>query len=232
LRIEKALDRITGSAGFLLILLLVLSCPGFLVATLAQGAATVMAARLQQRYAAVTSVSADFRQRYHAPGIDQEESGTFWMKKPGLMRWEYRNPETKLFISDGRQTYLYTPADRQVMVGRFSASELRSTPLEFLLGRGDILKSFRVSIEPDDRPTVEGTVLLRLLPVDPDPDYAYFVLECDSGTFDLRRIVVREGTGNTSEFLMTNLQTNVPTDSKRFDFKIPKGVEVIRVDEK
>ncbi len=232
MRIERALDRITGSTGFLLFLLIGLSCPGFLVSTLAQGAATVVAARVQQRYAAVSTVSADFRQNYHAPGIDMEESGTFWMKKPGLMRWEYRNPESKLFISDGRQTYLYTPADRQVMVSRFSASELHSTPLEFLLGRGDILKSFRVSIEPEDKPRAEGTFLLRLVPIDPDPSYAYFVLECDSRTFDLRRIVVREGTGNTSEFLLTNLQTNLRTDNIRFDFKIPKGVEVIRVDEK
>jgi outer membrane lipoprotein carrier protein len=232
LHIERALDRITGSTGFLLILLLALSCPGFLISTLAQGAATVMAAKVQQRYSAVTTVRADFRQNYRAPGIEMEESGTLWMKKPGLMRWEYQSPEPKLFISDGRQTYLYTPADRQVMVSRFSPSELHSTPLEFLLGRGDILRSFRVSIEPGDKPRVEGTFMLRLVPVDPDPNYAYFLLECDSRTFDLRRIVVRESTGNTSEFLLTNLQTNIQTDSKRFDFKIPKGVEVIRVDEK
>jgi len=79
---------------------------------------------------------------------------------------------------------------------------------------------------------VEGDVLLRLMPVEPDPNYAYFVLECDPTTFDLCRIVIRESAGNTSEFVLTNLQTNVQVDNKRFDFKIPKGVEVIRVDQK
>jgi len=154
------------------------------------------------------------------------------MKKPGLMRWEYRDPETKLFISDGRETYLYTPEDRQVLVSRFRPSELHSTPLEFLLGRGDILKNFAVSREDQIKPKVEGTVLLKLVPVESDPNYEYFVLECDAKTFDLRRIVIRESGGNMSEFLLTNLQANIPVDNKRFDFKIPKGVEVIHLDEK
>jgi outer membrane lipoprotein carrier protein len=191
-----------------------------------------LVAKVQQRYAAVTSVSADFRQTYRAPGVDMNESGTFWMKKPGLMRWEYREPETKLFVADGRDTYLYNPQDRQVMVRRFNASELHSTPLQFLLGRGDILKSFYVSRETESAARIQGTVLLRLVPREPDPNYAYFDLECDQNTFDLRRILVRERTGNTSEFLLTNLVTNPKIEDKKFEFKTPKGAEVIRLDDK
>ncbi len=48
----------------------------------------------------------------------------------------------------------------------------------------------------------------------------------------MRRIVIREQTGSVSEFLLTNLQTNVRVDNRQFEFKIPKGVEVIRLDEK
>jgi outer membrane lipoprotein carrier protein len=224
LRIEKA--SIAGLTGLAVLL------SGAAFSAPAQQSAAEAATRLQQRYAAVTSIAADFQQNYHAPGVDIAESGVFWMKKPGLMRWEYRDPEIKLFVSDGRETYLYRPEDRQVLVSRFSPAELHSTPLEFLLGRGDILKSFRVSAETQIRPRVEGDVLLRLMPVEPDPNYAYFVLECDPTTFDLCRIVIRESAGNTSEFVLTNLQTNVQVDNKRFDFKIPKGVEVIRVDQK
>ena len=197
-----------------------------------QQSVSELVAGLQRRYASVNTVRADFRQTYRAPGVDMVESGTFWMKKPGLMRWEYRDPETKLFVADGRETYLYTPLDRQVMVRRFSASDLHSTPLQFLLGRGDILKSFEVAAEREIQPRVEGTVLLRLAPVEYDPNYSYFVLECDAATFDLRRIVIRERTGSISEFLLTNLQTNARIDNRQFEFKIPKGVEVIRLDEK
>jgi outer membrane lipoprotein carrier protein len=180
----------------------------------------------------VSSVTAGFEQTYRGPGVVQTEAGVLFMKKPGLMRWEYREPEIKLFIADGRNSYLYTPEDRQVLVSRLSAAELRGTPLQFLLGRGRIMESFLPSWETELKPRVEGTVLLRLAPRTPEPSYAYVVLECDERTYDLRRIVIREATGNTSEFLLTNLQTNVRIDDKKFQFKIPKGVEVIQVDEK
>jgi chaperone LolA len=189
-------------------------------------------ARLQARYASVSSVTATFEQTYHGPGVEQTEAGVLFMKKPGLMRWEYREPERKLFVADGRNSYLYAPEDRQVLVSRLSADELRSTPLQFLLGRGRIMESFVASWESELKPRVEGTVLLRLAPRTPEPSYAYVVLECDESTYDLRRIVIREATGNTSEFLLTNLQTNVRIDDNKFQFRIPKGVEVIRVDEK
>jgi len=187
---------------------------------------------LQKRYASVTSVSADFEQTYRAPGIVQTESGTLYMKKPGLMRWEYRTPEEKLFVADGRDTYLYVPEDRQVLVRRYTSEELQSTPLQFLLGRGRILESFEVSAEVEIQARIEGTALMRLVPRQSDPGYAWMAIEFDERTFDLRRLVIREHTGNTSEFFLTNVRTNIRMDSRQFSFKIPKGVEVIHMDEK
>jgi outer membrane lipoprotein carrier protein len=189
-------------------------------------------AALQQRYATVDSIRADFSQTYRAPGIDETESGTLYMKKPGLMRWEYRHPEIKLFVADGRDTYLYTPEDRQVLVQRFTAADLHSTPLEFLLGRGDILRSFDASWEPDAGSKAAGFISLRLVPRSAQADYAYLVLDCDPGSYDISRIVIHELGGNTSQFVLSNVKTNIKIDSKQFEFKIPKGVEVVHLDEK
>lgn len=189
-------------------------------------------AGLEARYTGVASVTADFEQTYRGPGVLQREAGVFYMKKPGLMRWEYRKPAVKLFVADGRTSYLYTPEERQVLVSPLGDEELRSTPLQFLLGRGRILESFAVSWETELEPSAGGTVLLRLVPRSPEPSYAYVVLECDRATYELRRVVVREPTGNTSEFLLANLRTNVRIDSGKFRFKIPAGVEVVRLEVK
>ena len=197
-----------------------------------EGDPAAAVASLQARYAAVESVTADFEQTYHAPGIEQTESGVLFMKKPGLMRWEYREPEEKLFVADGRDSYLYVPADRQVMVRRFSPEELHSTPLQFLLGRGDIAQSYEVSWEKNFQQRAAGTLALHLTPRRPEAEYAYLVLEFEQRIFDLRRILVKELTGNTSEFFLTNLKTNVRLADNLFQFKIPKGVEVVRIDEK
>jgi outer membrane lipoprotein carrier protein len=184
---------------------------------------------LQRHYAAVETVKGNFRQTYRAPGIHREESGSFWLKRPGLMRWEYHVPEEQLFVADGKQSYLYVPRDRQVTIQPFAAADLHSTPLEFLLGSGDIKKSFEVSWEVEFKPTEAGTLMIRLVPHQKDAGYAFLVLEPDARTFDLRRIAIREATGSTSEFLLSNVSTNVRVDTTLFRFKTPKGVEEIRL---
>ncbi len=55
------------------------------------------------------------------------------------------------------------------------------------------------------------------------------VFELDQATYDVRRLVIRERTGNTSEFVFTDVKTNMAIDNKKFQFKIPKGAEVIRL---
>lgn len=187
-------------------------------------------ASLERRYQAVSSLTAGFTQTYRAPGIETTESGVLAMKRPALMRWEYRSPEPKLFVADGKKAYLYTPADRQVMVTPLSERDLRSTPLEFLLGRVSLARGFRGAPERELRPRLEGTSLIRLEPRAPQPDYEFVVLEFDSRTFDIRRLVVREATGGSSDFLFTDLATNVRLDDGQFHFRVPRGVEVIELD--
>ena len=184
---------------------------------------------LQQRYASVETVRGDFQQTYRAPGISQEESGEFWLRKPGLMRWEYRSPEEQVFVADGTESFLYVPKDRQVTVQPFSVADLHNTPLEFLLGSGNINKSFTASWETEFKPRAEHTLLIRLTPRGAGGEYSFLVLELDSKTFDLRRIAMREPGGSTTEFLFTNITINTKLNKKLFQFKRPKGVEEIRL---
>jgi len=194
----------------------------------AQNAETVVMA-LERRYASVKTVTGGFQQTYRGPGIDQLESGSFWLKRPGFMRWEYRQPEEKLFIADGRESFLYVPEDRQVTIQPLLVSDMRGMPLELLLGAGKIRESFEVSWELEFRPKTESANLIRLTPARSDAEYSFLILELDPETSDIRRIVIRERTGNTSEFLLTDVITNPKIEDKKFQFKIPKGVEVIRL---
>jgi outer membrane lipoprotein carrier protein len=187
---------------------------------------------LQRRYANVQTIAASFQQSYRAAGIEQTESGVFWMKKPGLMRWEYQKPESKLFIADGVHFYLYLPEERQVQIRAFSRTELHNTPLQFLLGRGEIQKSFAVSRETELQRRIPGSILLRLEPRDSQQEYSHLTLECDSKTYELRRIVIHERLGSTSELLFSDMKTNVKIDAKKFKLEIPKNAEVIRLEEK
>lgn len=203
---------------------------GCLQSTHAQDLTLIMGG-MERRYASVQSATGHFQQTYRAPGIDQVESGEFWLKKPGLMRWEYNKPEEKLFIADGRECFLYVPQDRQVTVQPLSASDLRSTPLSFLLGEGNISKNYSLSRESEFRSIFNNTILLRLTPRRYEEMYVFLVLELDAASYEIRRVTLREHSGNTSEFLLSNVATNVKVEQKHFRFSPPRGVEVIRLTE-
>ena len=145
------------------------------------------------------------------------------------MRWECRQPEEKLFVLDGEESFHYIPEDYQVYVQPFSSADLRRTPLELLLGAVDIYKSYTFSWEENILPKYEHSCLIRLNSHKPEPGYSYLVLELDQGTYELRRLLIRETTGNTSEFLFANVKTNVKIEKNKFRFKPPKGVDVIKM---
>ncbi len=187
--------------------------------------------RFQQRHAAVETVTGNFQHHYRAPaqGIEQEESGVFWFKRPDLMRWESRQPEEKLFVVDGKESFHYIPLDYQVYVQPFTEADLHNTPLELLLGSVDIYKNYEVDWELNILPKAELNCLIRLTSRLPEPGYSYLVLELDQETWDLQRLIIKETTGNTSEFVFEEVKTNVKIDDRKFRFKPPDGVDVVQL---
>lgn len=184
---------------------------------------------MQRRYAAVQTISGFFRLSYSDQSIEQVESGEFWLKKPAFMRWEYRHPEEKLFIADGRETFFYVPMDRQVTVQSFTAEELLSTPLKFLLGGSDVEESFFIESGYEFGGEFEGTQTFRLIPKS-ETEYSFLILEIDEISFDLKRLAIREHSGNILEYVFTDLKTNVKVSDKKFRFKIPEDAEVHRME--
>src|ERR1017187_5932466 len=82
-----------------------------------------IAQAVDEHYDHLKSLQAEFTEGYRGAGMERTESGTLWLsksgralgglKKPGKMRWEYRSPREKLFVSDGRDAWFYVPGDRQ-----------------------------------------------------------------------------------------------------------------------
>ncbi|MDR0843021.1 MAG: outer membrane lipoprotein carrier protein LolA, partial [Acidobacteriota bacterium] len=181
----------------LLILLLSLGCAFASAANAAVAVAVdvdieAVIAGMERRYAQAETAVGSFRQVYRAPGMVQEESGVFKLKRPGLMRWEYQTPEAKLFVADGKECFLYAPRDRQVTVHPLTPADLKRTPLAFLLGGGNVRRDYRATVETEYKPTLSGTLLLRLTPVREDEEYAFVMLELDDKVYDIRRVVIRE----------------------------------------
>jgi len=186
---------------------------------------------MQRRYASVATVTGSFRLSSKIPGFEQQvESGEFWLKKPGKMRWEYRHPEGQIFVADGKETFFFVPQDNQVTVQSFTAEELQSTPLKFLLGSGDYRESFFIAPESEFIMESDGTQIIRLTPKN-ETEYSFLVLQIDKESSDLRRLTIQEQNGNTMEYLFTGLKTDVKVNDDTFLFEIPEGAEVLRIED-
>ena len=112
-----------------------------------------LAAAVDAHYNHLRSLEAEFTEVYRGSGMERTETGTLWLKKPGKMRWEYRSPREKLFVSDGKDAWFYVPDDRQAR--KTSAKKLEDvrSPLAFLLGKTKLEKELQgLSLAPDVAP--------------------------------------------------------------------------------
>src|SRR5215468_5619169 len=72
-----------------------------------------IARQVDSHYNRLRSLQTEFTETYRGNGMERVESGTLRLKKPGKMRWEYRSPREKLFVSDGKDAWFYVPEDKQ-----------------------------------------------------------------------------------------------------------------------
>ncbi len=183
---------------------------------------------LESHYNRLESLKAGFVQIYRSDeqAPPRQEAGTLYLKKPGRMRWEYAQPEVKLFLSDGKTIFFYVPQDRQVIrVPAKESADLR-TPLRFLLGRMNLKREFRVELAQDAAPLDPGNPVLRLLPKRNDERFRELLLEMD-GRERIRRLKILENDGAITEFRLFGEIPNPPLDNALFQFRIPPGVEMV-----
>jgi outer membrane lipoprotein carrier protein len=188
------------------------------------GVARGLIQRLEAHHARTTDLVARFTQSYRSGMLGREvvERGVVSVKRPGRMRWEYKDPEAKLFVSDGKTFYFYVPADRQVVVS--AQDEERSLAARLLSGRGGLLDEFEASL---DEPLEAGVFRLRLVPRRPQADVERAILDVEpSGR--IRSILLEDVQGNRTRFLFESVRENTGLRDGLFRFDVPAGVEVIR----
>jgi outer membrane lipoprotein carrier protein len=186
-----------------------------------------LASVVDAHYNHLRSLEAEFTEVYRGSGMDRTESGTLWLKKPGKMRWEYRSPKEKLFVSNGKDAWFYVPGDRQARKEAAKKLEDIRSPLAFLLGKTKLEKELRgLSIAPDIEPLTPGNTVLRGVPTALADQVGEIILEI---TPDGRivRLVMQGVDGASTEYRFTDQKENVAIADGRFDFRAPAGTEVV-----
>ena len=186
-----------------------------------------LARSVDDHYNHLRSLQADFTEIYRGEGAERVESGTLWLKKPRKMRWEYRSPKEKLFISDGQAVWFYLPAERQLRKTTLKKLDDLRSPLAFLLGKTKLENELQgLSKVVDQTPSVAGDTLLRGVPKAMAGQLSEVQLEV-SASNQIVRIILMETDGGTTEFRFSGWKENVELGDSRFRFTPPPGVETV-----
>jgi outer membrane lipoprotein carrier protein len=184
-----------------------------------------VASALQKKYDAIRDFTADFVQESEGGLLrkKQTERGVVQVKKPGKMRWDYKAPEPKVFVSDGRRIYLHVPADNQVIITPVPEQDQATTAVLFLVGKGNLARDFTVSYAEGGN---ADTYVLKLQPKLPERDYDWLQIEIDRRTLQIQSLSAADVQGGRSTFRFSNFKENAGLSDKTFEFKIPRGADV------
>lgn len=187
-----------------------------------------LAAKVQQRYNGIRDFQGDFVQTYEGGVLRTKttERGTVAIKRPGRMRFTYTKPERKEFVSDGARLYTHLVADKQVIVSPAPTAEDGDVPAMFLAGQSDLARDYTPSFTslPGAAP---GLLTLKLVPRSRTSEFESLGIGVDPKTLQIQFLTAVDKQGGRSSFAFTNLKENRGLSDKVFEFRMPRGVDVV-----
>jgi len=186
-------------------------------------------AEIQKRYEATNDLEANFSQEYIGKVMQRSQrgEGKVFFKKKGMMRWDYRSPNQKL-ISDGHTFWYYQPEENQVLV---SDATRMIREFGFLVGEGDLTRDFTLLNVNESSSQMKDAFVLEITPKEPHPAVSKLSLTVDKKAYVVVQIDVFDGLGNVTRTRFMNIKTNVGISDSFFQFTIPPGTEVLKMQE-
>ena len=133
--------------------------------------------------------------------------GTFYLRRPGRIRFEYEPPNTTLIVADGFWVGVYDTVDNSL--DRFPLSE---TPLDLLLRDRVNLRS-----EGAIRSIERSEGQLRVTAVDPDAaDQGSITMVFTDNPLELNQWIVVDGQGLATTVALSGARRNVRLDPNLF----------------
>ena len=190
------------------------------------GTAEELVRAVEKRYSGIRTLTASFTQTFRSGELGQAltERGRIFVRRPGQMRWDYREPEKKIFLVEpGGTTLSYLPADLRAVRARLPAE---APHLDLLMGRSDLLASFAASEVTLKDPAFPGSRAVKLVPRKPMDGIEMVYLEVEPRMMTVERVLVMDPFGNESDLVLDKVLENAVVKADVFDVRIPPGVSV------
>jgi outer membrane lipoprotein carrier protein len=191
--------------------------------------ADAVAERVQAFYNQTRTFQADFKQQYYIKLHDQMRTseGRVSFEKPGKMSWKYDQPNGNRVVSDGRLLKVYEAENQQMFEQPVNGSQYPAA-LAFLMGQGNLTKSFTFRLLDSATMKFENGWVLAGTPTDPTPAYQQVLLYVDAATAQVRRVLLLDAQGNRNRFDFEHPVVNLPVPPTEFNFSPPAGTQIVR----
>lgn len=187
--------------------------------------------RIQERYEDA-SIQAHFVQHRlsRLGSVMNSAEGEVYIEAPGRMRWEYAGSGQLMVVGgEGRDAYLYMPADNQVSVMQTDEITPAQYPWLYLAGRGSLRRDFRVEPVEWSTPLNRNNVQLELTPRRDASGIERLILEVDPLQATIARLVHFDNLRNTVDWQFHDVQFDVQLSDELFEFEIPAGAKKVYV---
>jgi outer membrane lipoprotein carrier protein len=183
---------------------------------------------VERKLRSLRSLQANFSQIYYSSSVSTplNEKGKFYFQKPDWMRWEYKDPEEKIFLYKEGTSLMYFPEDKEVIQSDLSKEKYESEILTLLSGQKNLKDDYTVEFSPFPSDS-QKTWKVKLTPKK-ESDYTHVLLEIDEKTWLIRKAIFFDWAGNKQEFQFSQIRTDVRFPRKVFELVLPPDVEIIK----
>ena len=194
----------------------------FVVSGVQAQSADQVYSQLQAKYKGIQSVRAEFSQTMTSEFTDEAVTSDGVVVMQGN---KYRvETKAQTLVTDGKVTWVYLPADQQVLINDYVQDETNFSLNEFLFDYAD---RYRVSGVKTAQLDGQTHYVLTLTPKQQDAFFTSVVLSMRDRDDLVTRLQVEDVNGTKMDFRLKNIQVNPKLDSNVFTFKPPRDVEVV-----
>jgi chaperone LolA len=155
--------------------------------------------------------------------IEQNFAGTLMMKKPNKYCLE---SEYQTFVTDGVTVWVYSAANKQVIIDKYKENTNSISPEQFVLR---LPSDYYTSITDIEQTGSGRTIQLKLIPKDDRSFIKSVKLTVEESDWLIRRIVITDVGGTETSYAVRDIKLNTNIPDKKFSFEIPGGVEVVDI---
>lgn len=177
--------------------------------------------RIQKAYRVIKDIKGSFVQKSHIKDLERTDTfqGTFMIKLPSRMRWQYRGEDksiTEVVVNDG-ELIVYQKKERQAFRSRFDRENYGQAPISLLGGFGNIEKEFEVTKE-------NGRLMMK--PKRPMGMVLSVEITPSEGDFPIGSVAITDKRSNRIEITFKDVTLNSGIADKVFEFSLPRGASM------